>query len=354
MKITSFEFSDYNWTLDKVYFSDQSLIVGRNAVGKSKTLASLILFAKFLRGEVNNATPNHWCKAEFLIENNITLYYTYAYKEGSIEQETLVEGDKSIIKRNKDHAVIGDTTVNPPTNKLCIQIQRDTTKNPEFEAIMQWAEQLRGFSFSDLSTRKSYLIPSMFNENIDFCDMYEQIDKVVDKKDFVLNKMREMDYQIESIEPVTISDKFNIVFLRENGVNTPLFSATLSNGMLRVFYIFSYIAFISLEKGAKTLLIDDLGEGLDFSRSKKLSKILFDYSSEHDIQLIVTSNDNFLMNAVSLDHWVILQRNHEITSAVSEETHPELFKKFRRMGLNNFDLLSTDFIFKNLEKEQQA
>lgn len=40
MKITSFEYSDYNWVLDKVYFSDQSLIVGRNAVGKSKTLQS--------------------------------------------------------------------------------------------------------------------------------------------------------------------------------------------------------------------------------------------------------------------------------------------------------------------------
>lgn len=354
MKITSFEYSDYNWVLDKVYFSDQSLIVGRNAVGKSKTLASLILFARFLRGEVNNATPNHWCKAEFLTEGNVILYYTYSFRDGAIEHETLIEGDRIIIKRDKEHAVIGETTVNPPANKLCIQIQRDTTKNPEFEAIMQWADQLRGFSFSDLSSRKSYEIPSMFNENIDFSDMYEQIDKVAEKKDFVLNKMREMDYQIESIEPVTISDKFNIVLLHENGVNTPLFSATLSNGMLRVFYIFSYIAFISLEKGAKTLLIDDLGEGLDFSRSKKLSKVLFDYCSEHKIQLLVTSNDNFLMNAVSLEHWVILQRNQENTSAVSEGTHPELFKKFKRMGLNNFDLLSTDFIFKYLKEEQQA
>lgn len=354
MKIRSFEYSDYNWVLDKVYLSDQSLIVGRNAVGKSKTLLALILFARFLRGEVNNATPNHWFKAEFLTESNVALYYAYAYRDGAIEYETLVEGDRHLIRRDKEHAVIGETTVNPPANKLCVQIQRDTTKNPEFEAIMQWAEQLRGFSFSDLSSRKPYEIPSMFKERIDFSDMYEQIDKVAEKKDFVLAKMREMDYQIDSIEPVTVSDKFNIVILRENGVNTPLFSATLSNGMLRVFYIFSYIAFISLEKGAKTLLVDDLGEGLDFSRSKKLSKVLFEYCSEHDIQLVVTSNDNFLMNAVSLDLWVILQRCQDKTSAISAGTHPELFKKFKRMGLNNFDLLSTDFIFKYFEKEQQA
>lgn len=351
MKILSFEYSDYSWTLDKVSFRDQNLIAGRNAVGKSKTLAALIMFVRFLKGEVNNSTPSHWCKAEFATEDGRILYFSYVYKNGVIEKETLVEKDRNIILREKEKAYIGDNEVNPPANKLCVQTQRDTTKNPEFEWIMLWAERMRGFSFSELSSQKSFEIPSMFQDKIDFSDMYEQIDKNTEKKNFVMSKMQEMDYEIEGVEPVRISDKFNVVVLKEKGVSTPLVSVTLSNGMLRVFYIFAYLAFISMEQGARTLLIDDLGEGLDFSRSKKLSKIIFDYCEAHDIQLIVTSNDNFLMNAVSLDRWIILLRDGERTSALSESTHAEMFNKFKRMGLNNFDMLSTDFIFRYLEKQ---
>ncbi len=44
MKILSFEYSDYSWALDKVSFGNLNLIVGRNAVGKSKTLNAIVLF----------------------------------------------------------------------------------------------------------------------------------------------------------------------------------------------------------------------------------------------------------------------------------------------------------------------
>lgn len=353
MKLLSLEFSDYSWVLNKVSFSNLNLIAGKNAVGKSKTLNAIILFVKFLNGEVNSTIPAHRSKVEFLTDDGTVLSYVYAYKDNVIEDETLYKGEDKIISRDKEHAFIGETEVYPPANKLCVQSQRDTKNYPEFEAIMQWAEKLKGFSFSELSSSKHYLIPSMFNEQINFSDMYEKIDALEEKKDFVIKKMSEMDYELESIVPFKISDTFSIVVIKEKGVNSPLFSSLMSNGMLRVFYIFSYIAFLSTEQGARTLLIDDLGEGLDFSRSKKLSKILFDYCEDHDIQLIVTSNDNFLMNAVSLDHWVILQREGEQTSALSKDTHPEMFLKFKKMGLNNFDMLSTDFIYRYLNQSKK-
>ena len=97
-------------------------------------------------------------------------------------------------------------------------------------------------------------------------------------------------------------------------------------------------------ESAKTFLIDDLGEGLDYSRSARLSKMMFDYCEAHDIQLIVTSNDKFLMNAIDLNHWIILQRYGDEVKTFSRSTYPDMFTKFRKMGLNNFDILSTDFI----------
>lgn len=356
MKIISFEYSDYSWALDKVSFDKLNLIAGRNAVGKSKMLNAIVLFVRFLNGDVNAATPSHWCKVEFMTDDNTILTYGYEYKDNVIIDETLYRGSDKIISRNKEHAFIGigNTEVYPPTNKLCVQSQRDTKNYPEFESIMQWAEKLKGYSFSELSSTKSFEIPSLFNEKIDFSDMFEKIDKIEKKKDFVINKMKDLDYEIDSIELVNISEKFNIVIVKEHGVNTPLYSALLSNGMLRVLYIFAYMAYLSTEQGARTLLVDDLGEGLDFSRSSKLSKIIFDYCEEHDIQLIVTSNDNFLMNAVNLDYWVILQRVGEHTKGISKRTHPDMFLKFKKMGLNNFDMLSTDFIYRYLEKAKEV
>jgi predicted ATPase len=352
MKLLSIEFSDYSWVLNKVSFSNLNLIAGKNAVGKSKTLDAIIQFVKFLNGDVTSTIPAHRSKVEFLANDGALLSYAYEYQDNVIEEETLHKGADRIISRNKEHAFIGETEVFPPANKLCVQSQRDTKNYPEFEAIIQWAEKLKGFSFSELSSSKNYLVPSMLNEQISFSDLYEKIDALEDKKNFVIEKMAEMEYEIESINPFKISDKYSIVLIKERGVNSPLFSSLMSNGMLRVFYIFSYIAYLSTEQGARTLLIDDLGEGLDFSRSKKLSKILFDYCEDHDIQLIVTSNDSFLMNAVSLDHWVILQREGEQTSAISKYTHPEMFTRFKKMGLNNFDILSTDFIYRYLNQSK--
>ena len=354
MKITSFEYSDYSWALDKVSFGNLNLIVGRNAVGKSKTLNAIVLFVKFLNGEVNAATPFHWCKVEFVTDDNTILTYGYDYNKNVITDETLYRGGDKIISRNKEHAFIGNTEVNPPANKLCVQSQRDTKNYPEFESIMQWAEKLKGYSFSELSSTKSYLIPSMFNEKIDFSDIFETLNKKAEKKGFVIEKMKELDYEIEKIDQLKVSDKYSIVLIKEHGVKTPLFSALLSNGMLRVLYIFAYMAYLSTEQGARTLLVDDLGEGLDFSRSSKLSKIIFDYCEAHDIQLIVTSNDNFLMNAVNLDYWVILQRDGEHTTGISKNTHPDMFQKFKKMGLNNFDMFSTDFVYRYLEKAKEV
>lgn len=354
MKLVSFEYSDYSWALDKVSFDNLNLLVGRNAVGKSKTLNAIVLFVRFLNGDVNATTPSHWCKVEFITDDNTILTYGYDYTDNVITDETLYRGTDKIISRNKEHAFIGNTEVNPPANKLCVQSQRDTKNYPEFESIMQWAEKLKGYSFSELSSTKSYLIPSMFNEKIDFSDIFETLDKNLEKKSFVIDKMKELNYEIEKIELLKLSDKYSIVLIKEQGVKTPLYSALLSNGMLRVLYIFAYMAYLSTEQGARTLLVDDLGEGLDFSRSTKLSKIIFDYCEAHDIQLIVTSNDNFLMNAVNLDFWVILQRNGEHTTGISKKTHPDMFLKFKKMGLNNFDMLSTDFIYRYLEKAKEA
>ena len=348
MTVHSFEYDEYVWKLDTIYLDKLNLIVGKNAVGKSKTLNSMVQVARFIKGDISGIL-DHSCRIVFKDDDDKELVYSYKGNPSEISSESMIYDNRIIISRDSEHAQIKEEPVNPPTNKLVIQSQRDTNKYPEFELVMSWAEHTRGFSFSDLSSSKPYIIPSMFSEKIDFSELFMKLDE--EKKKFVKDKMCELGYKVTKIAPLKI-DKFNLVTLQEEGVSVPLFSPSMSNGMLRVFYIFTYIAYIAGADGAKTFLVDDMGEGLDYSRSAKLSKIMFDYCEEHGIQLIVTSNDNFLMNAIDLNFWIILQRTKGHVSAMCNKTHQEMFQKFRKMGLNNFDMLSTDFIERFLSKPE--
>lgn len=348
MIITSFKYQVREWSLCGIQLGNLNLIVGKNAVGKSRALSSLVQVARFVKGELADSLFGFQCELKFTLEDNEEMEYSFSVNDNKIiVSELLKKNDLVVVDRKGSEAKIKGETFNPPANKLCIQSQRDTANYPEFEEVIKWSEQIKGFSFSDLSSSNFYTIPSMSGERIKVEEIYKHIS--VEKRGFVIEKMRDLDYEIESINPIKVSEEFFFLTLKEKGISRPIIVDYMSNGMLRVFCIFMYLAYLSSEEGPRTLLIDDLGEGLDYSRSKKLSKIIFDYCEKHKIQLVVTSNDNFLMNAVDLKHWIILQREKELVTAISERTHPDIFKRFKRTGLNNFDLFSTDFLNKYLK-----
>lgn len=47
MIVKSFEYDNYLWKLDTIYLDKLNLIVGKNAVGKSKTLMAMVEVARF-------------------------------------------------------------------------------------------------------------------------------------------------------------------------------------------------------------------------------------------------------------------------------------------------------------------
>lgn len=351
MYIKSFEYKDsFSWELDTIHFNKVNLIVGKNAVGKSKTLSALVEVAKFIKGEGSVDAASHKCHIVFSDDNGKEIAYSYDWFKGEIVTETMMVGNKIVISRDDEKALLNGDFINPPTNKLIIQTQRDTNRFPEFETVISWAEHTRGFSFSDLTSYHSYSIPSMFSDKMKFEELYEKIDQA--KEDFIVQTMRNLGYRIKEVAKLDLT-QYKIIYLSEEDVMMPLLPHSLSNGMVRVFYMLTYLAFIATVEGAKTFLVDDLGEGLDFSRSSKLSKVIFDYCQSNDIQLIVTSNDNFMMNAVDLNNWIILQRTGNKVESFSSKTHPEMFIKFRKMGLSNFDMLSTDYIDRFISEARQ-
>jgi hypothetical protein len=99
-----------------------------------------------------------------------------------------------------------------------------------------------------------------------------------------------------------------------------------------------------MAKKSTCILIDDIGEGLDFDRSCRLIDLLRKKAKESNIQLILSTNDRFVMNRVPLEEWSVLQRRGSHVRVRNYENSRELFEEFKFTGLSNFSLLEMDFL----------
>lgn len=344
MILSNFKYKELDgWQLNELSLGELNLVVGLNSTGKTKTINAVSNVIRLIKGEQTEMVKGFSCDMSF--QNSGCLEYSFEVKENKIISEVLKKDGECIINRSENQTIIRDEEINPPDSKLILQVRRDTKKYPEFEEIIQWAEYTFVFIFSNITNSPNSLSPYGISNEPKITVMYEKISEK--QKQSLLTAMQSLDYPIDSIKESKTETGGKMLYIYESGINIPLTPFDLSNGMFRVFCTLLYMAYCSTLTNARCLIIDDMGEGLDYKRSEKLGKILFDYCYLNDIQLIVTSNDSFLMNVVDLDYLTILQRNGNCVYSLNSVTDHELFKKFARTGLNNFDMLSSNFIANN-------
>lgn len=353
MKLIHCGLANRSWRTDRIGVFSQNLLVGKNSVGKSTLIRSLSNMASYIsqRRPLGN---NEDIACMIAIEDEtFTAIYRFAWNDAKVQDEFLsviyADGYKKVwIERTAEAAKFEGEVVNPPQDKLLLNLKRDTVLYPEIESIIAWAENVDAFSFNEFDIDGDDRLYSRFiNGGDNLFSMVKALDNESVRS--VLKAAADMDYHLDKIEAVEFADIKKVLFV-EKGVQEPLFDFTLSKGMFRTLYLLIYLEYISKSGKPATLLIDDLCEGLDYDRSTKLGKYVFDYCSENDIQLIATSNDSFLMDVVDLNYWSILQRDGSKVSAINHQNHPELFEDFSFTGLSNFDLLSSDFIERHKNK----
>jgi ABC-type Mn2+/Zn2+ transport system ATPase subunit len=126
----------------------------------------------------------------------------------------------------------------------------------------------------------------------------------------------------------------------------------MSQGMFRALSLIIQITFNTLKKLSTTILIDDIGEGLDFERSAKLINLLVELAEKNDnIQLIMSTNDRYVMNNVPFKYWQLIDRKGCVCKVYNYRNSQEIFDEFKYTGLNNFDFLATDFIHSEWEQK---
>lgn len=355
MNLINFRYSDGNWRTDQIQLNDQNLFVGKNAVGKSRTILSLAEVAAVIAQRTYLPKDKNVACYIVLEDDSDRILYHYIWENQCVTSEELIlissSGEKTnFIKRNQNDCVIDGESVNPPVDRLVLHVRRDTVKYPCIEKVINWAESVEGFSFNELDIDgDNNLFSRIWSKGTNLYSMVKTMESDSESLARVIVLASHLGYWLEAIMPVELSDIKKVVF-KEKKVDNYLFDKTLSKGMFRTLYLLIYLEYIAHTGKPTLLLIDDLCEGLDYDRSTKLGKMIFEFCEENDIQLIATSNDSFLMDVVDLKYWNILYREGKTVSTKNIKNSPELFEDFSFTGLSNFDFFSSDYIKRHSAK----
>ena len=140
------------------------------------------------------------------------------------------------------------------------------------------------------------------------------------------------------------------LFVKEPDLECKTDQIDMSQGMFRTLSLLIQIHYSLFTATQSCILIDDIGEGLDFERSSALVKMLIERAKNTSIQLILATNDRFIMNNVPLQYWSVIQRIGNVSKIYNQRNSPELFEDFTLTGLNNFDFFSSGYYIKGNRK----
>jgi hypothetical protein len=357
VKLTKLSYTDIFWELHDLELSTANLIVGTNSTGKSRTLLTIDLLYKMLQGRNDLNWGSRW-DVHFIDDENNTLNYQFSTsttkgREGVTREKLILNESKVVLDRHQDGSCLliavdgSESRPFPPSDKLTLHVRRDTKQYPFFEKIVNWAEHSYGLKFGSISAN-SLLKHHEFDmlNSTDFVHSHFP-ELSLNGQDLVKHYLNETGYSISNITH-TRSDEDTILWINEEGIEKGIPHYRLSQGMLRTLMLLIFIQHLIESKKPSTVVIDDLCEGLDYSRATKIGKLVFELCKTNHIQLIATSNDSFLMDAVPIEDWNILRRTGKVVTSINARKYPDLFANFHYTGLSNFDFFSSDFIKKRI------
>jgi len=355
------------WLIDNVSLGEINLMVGKNSSGKTRTLNALSDLVNMLTGKGTSATGP--VSYELLFHNKKSLMkYELAYDLETIRMERLYVDEKVVLERAEGGTGTIKYESTPgsiflefeiPHDQLACFAKRDRLQHPFIEIIHGWAISLRRFNFSGDLGKSRYALKSSFeSKEIDWSDTISSlvpaitvaVEEYPQFRELVLKDMQKIGYDLEDFGVIHFSERFGgssqdryAVYTTEKGLEKKVTQRDMSQGMFRAFSVLCQINYYILCRNKGLVIIDDIGEGLDFSRAKQLVQVLIVRARESGIQLIMSTNDSFIMNAVDIENWAVIMREGNKISLYNYENSKEIFEEFKFTGLNNFDFYASEF-----------
>jgi AAA domain, putative AbiEii toxin, Type IV TA system len=363
MRLKSFSYVEFEgepqeWRLEELTFGDRMLIVGKNAAGKSRSIRVAAALAKNLVGAAPPAVSGNF-SATFNHEGSEYIYEMKC-QDSSVTHERICVNGKDFLTRGlgglgtirAEKISNGlDIDFQVPTSVLAAVAKRDSIQHSFIEPLFQWADSLRYYQFGAMlqgsmvvfvpggprvDDRDENAVVAIFNEGR---KLFGQ--PFVDS---VINDMCSIDYDIElidiapphSIRFLTNGPQPKTLSVKERSLQGTTDLIGMSTGMFRVLALLIHVNFARFKGSASSVLIDDIGEGLDYERSTKLIELLRNRSIQHNFQLVMTTNDKFVMNHVPLEEWTVLHRSGNTVHVNNQENSKAAFDEFKFTGLSNF------------------
>lgn len=346
MILKSFKYSTPHWSIDNLSLNESNLIVGKNSVGKSRTLKALSEVLSVVSQRRPLVSFSAFSTEFELSDGDKSISLAFSIENRIVKSEILKINGEIIISRNYDEAFIENEQVFPPNEMLLFHVRRDVKRYPLIETLIKWSESaiMHSFTFDGQKSRDE-LFDAVANFTM---KMKKQFIHMAKKVDFQITDIDTLDKVVMSMDKKIVNglsdiEQLKILMLRESKVGV-LFLDDLSSGMYRTIQLLVMLVQLSSLNYPSLIAIDDLGEGLDYSRSSKLGKILLEECSKYGIQLIATSNEEIMMNIFDISCWNILVRNGNIVYSISNRNYPEVFDDFSFMGLSNFDFFTSDML----------
>jgi predicted ATPase len=369
IKYTRFKGSKKEWSIEGKSSKDSisewltldsvNLIVGKNATGKSKTINVIREIADLLAGDSKVSDLQHDTAIYEIIFNCESLKYDYFldFKDRTIIQEKLlVDGklkldraDKKLFYEKENKFLSFKTDEN-----VLSASRRDSEQQPFFDYLIDWGKSLTHYQFSSQLGHNMLLKDINLIKDSDIINLKDtnQVIEVFVKggkrygtsfSDLIKKDMKSIGYSISKIEiKQTFFSAFGIS-VQEKDLEDVTGQTEMSQGMFRALSLLIQLNYSFLSKYPSCILIDDIGEGLDFDRSKSLINLIIDKVRESNVQVIMTTNDRFVMNNIPIEHWSVIQRLSQKSIFYNYRNSKEIFDDFKYTGLNNFDFLSTNF-----------
>lgn len=375
MLLKSIKYSEYDeqtkeWTLDNLELNPINLIVGKNASGKTRTLNLVNNLALLIRGErLVGLNPTNISNANYdvcLTIDNSEYNYEVSITNGVVVKEILKANsqlflDRELNKTTQIRAEQLNQSINiqiPPTT-LAVHVRRDTIQHPFFEPMYKWASSVFHYAFGTHLGRETYGIKVKEEINFDprntsiVVPIFNDGDKKFGTKfkQAIRNDLEKIGYVISDIGIAVPSNiihntgtELSGLWVQESDLKDRTEQGDISQGMFRALSLIIQLNYSIMALEPTCILIDDIGEGLDYERSCALITLLLEKIKGSNTQLLMTTNDRFIMNSVPLEMWTVLYRDGSHCKAKNIHNAKEQFENFRFTGLNNFDFFATDYL----------
>jgi len=358
------------WTLNDFSFGKVNLVVGKNSTGKSRILNVIASLGSVLSGEKKINRGDF--VAQFA-DDGKNIIYSLNHSSGKVTKESLsIDGEKLLDRGESGEGTIFAEQLNDhmkfqvPDDVVACVARRDSIQHSYFEPLYNWGKSIRHYYFGSQLGKDQFavFIKDEVSQDLDAKDtnkvvafLKRALEKFGDEfEQLVLKDMNSIGYELTSIGvgPMTNisisggpSKHPDGLYVLEKSHSHEVNQTEMSQGLFRALSLFIQLRYSEKFCSTGLLIIDDVGEGLDYERSTALIKSIIDISLNSNIQLIMSTNDRFVMNNVPLEYWCIVSRDGGDCTVQNYRNSQELFDDFDFTGLSNFDFFSSKYYARN-------